>query len=100
MAGAANRTVAGVDHEIVVRHAARILNERASEEFDDLLAGLVGRLPVDLANLVAQHGVRRPAESTGIAGARIDLDHLERVAEPILERREPFAWRQPVFAEP
>lgn len=71
-----------------------------SKEFDDPFAGLVRRLAVDLANLVGQHRVRHPAEPIFVARTRVDLDDFERLAESRLERREPFARRHLVLAEP
>src|SRR5947209_18384315 len=61
------------------------------EERDDPLACLIGRVAVDLADLVGQHRVRQPGKSVLIAWARIDFDHLECIAQPVLERLEPFA---------
>ncbi len=61
------------------------------EELDDPLACLVGRMAVDLAHLIGEHRVRHPAEAVGVALLRVDLDDLERVAQPVLQRREPLA---------
>src|SRR5690349_17247285 len=54
------------------------------------LAGLVRGVPVDLAYLIGEHGVRRPRETTGIAWRGIDLDDLEGITESLLQRHEPI----------
>ena len=69
------------------------LTQPLLEELDDPLARLVGRLTVDLPDLVGQHRVRHPGETVLIAWARVDFDHLERIAEPLFERGEPLAGR-------
>src|ERR1700757_536729 len=76
------------------------LTKPLSKELDHPLSGLVGGLAVDLADLVGEHRVRHLAETACVARARVDLDHLERVAEALLERRESVARGQAVLAEP
>ena len=76
------------------------LNQPLREEFDDALACFVGGVAVQLAELQGQHRVRHLAESVLVALLRADLDDLERVAEPVLQRLEALARRQRVFAEP
>jgi NAD(P)-dependent dehydrogenase (short-subunit alcohol dehydrogenase family) len=71
------------------------LTQPLLEELDDSLARLVGRVTVDLTDLVGQHRMRHPGEAVLIAWAGVDFDHLERVAQPLFERGEPFAGRQP-----
>ncbi len=83
-----------------MRRPAPLLSQPLSEELDHSLTGFIGRLAVDLTDLVGQHRVRHPTEAVCIAWTGIDLDHLERVAEPLLERPEPFARRHLVLAEP
>ena len=56
-------------------------------------------MAVDLAHLVGQHRMRHSAKAVLVAWARVDFDHLERVAEPLLERGEPFAGDRLVLAE-
>ena len=68
----------------------RRLNQTLREEFDDALARLVGRVAVLLAHLERQHRVRHLAEPVLVALLRADLDDLERVAEPVLQRLEAF----------
>jgi predicted PurR-regulated permease PerM len=75
------------------------LNQPLLEELDDSLARFVGRLTVHLADLQGQHRMRCPGKAMLIAWAGVDLDHLERVAEPLFERGEPFAGRHQVLAE-
>ena len=58
------------------------------EEFDDALACLVGRVPVLLADLQRQHRVRHLAETVLVALLRVDLDDLERITQPVLQRLE------------
>ena len=82
------------------RSDARKLSQPLSEELDDALARLIGRMPVDLADLVGQHRVRHPPDAVRIALLGVDLDDLERVAEPSLQRLEALAGRHGVFAEP
>ena len=77
--------------------ASSPLNQPLREELDDPLACLIGRMPVDLADLERQHRVRHPAEAVLVALLRVDLDDLERVAEPVLERLEPL---RPATADP
>ena len=43
--------------------------------------------------------MRSLAETVFIARARVDLNHLERVPEALLERRESIARRHPVLTE-
>ena len=88
--------VVGPPHQACPRRSRRQarrrrprLRQTLSEEFDDALARLVGRMPVDLAHLQGQHRVRHLAETVLVALLRADLDHLERVAEPVLEGLEP-----------
>ena len=64
------------------------LNQPLLEEFDDALARLVGGVPVLLADLQRQHRVRHLAEPVLVALLRVDLDDLECVAEPVLQRLE------------
>src|ERR1700743_565514 len=73
------------------------LNQPLLEELDDPLARLVGRVTVDLADFEGQHRMRRLAEAVLVARTRVDLDHLERVAQPFLERGEPLARRHEVL---
>src|SRR3954447_18521891 len=69
------------------------------EEGDDAFARLVGRVPIDFPHLVGEHRMRHPADAVGVALRGADLDDLERVAEPRLERLEPRAGRDGVLAE-
>src|SRR6185437_10156019 len=79
---------------------AASLTQPLVQEFDHAFTRLVGRLAVDLTNLVGQHRMRHPREPALIAWARIDFDDLERVAELVLERLESLARRHLVFTEP
>ena len=72
---------------------------RSLRKLDDLFAGLIGRVPVHLTNLVGQHRMRHSAESARIAPARIDLDDLERVLQAVLQGLEPFGRHHRVLAE-
>ena len=61
--GAPDGAVGGFDHIVVARHLFRTpltkpLGKSPHEELDHPLAGLVGRLAVDLTGLVGQHRVR------------------------------------------
>ena len=61
----------------------RLLRQSLGEEFDDALARLVGGMPLLFAQLQRQHRVRHLAETVLVALLRVDLDDLERVAEPV-----------------
>ena len=63
---------------------------RSSEELDDTLECIVGRMALLLAQLQRQHRVGHVAEPVLVALLGVDLDDLERVAQPVLERLEPF----------
>src|ERR1700757_766530 len=70
------------------------------EKFHHALSCLVRRMAVLLAHLVRQHRVRYAAEAVLIAPRRVELDHLEGVAEPPTQRRESLTWHQGITGEP
>src|SRR3954471_23048671 len=76
------------------------LSQPPPEEFDDALARLVGGMPLHLADLERQHRMRRLAEPVLVALLRVQLDDLEAIAKPLLERLEARAGRQGVLTEP
>lgn len=57
-------------------------------------------MTLDLPDLDGQHRVGGPAETSRVAAARVDLDDLEVVAEPLLKRGEPLGRRHRVTGEP
>ena len=56
-------------------------------------------MPVLLANLIAEHGMRHPRKSVLSGGQRVDLDDLERAAEALPQRVETLARQCWVLGE-
>ena len=68
----------------------RLPRQPSREEFDDRLRASYAGWP-SVPGPVGQHRMRHPAESVFVTRRRIDLDHLERVAEPLPQGGESLA---------